>query len=236
MGSIQMSAISGLKSGLGISFVFSKLRSPLTQFYPELIIDDIESERFKEVMKKAKVVVFGPGMEEDQPIYQNIMDQLMETEIPLVIDAGGLSYIDINKSSSNPNVVLTPHIGEISKLFGVNSIEIMKDPFTYLHQLTEKGYHVILKGTTSMIAYEKQIIFMQAKNPGLATAGTGDVLAGMIAAFICRQVSLNALIDAFTLHAKTARIARKRHGQTSMIASHLIEAIDEVMIKEENND
>lgn len=231
MGSIQMSAMAGLKSGLGISYVGSDLRKPFTQFYPEIIIVDHQENDFLELIDRAKVIVFGPGIETDNQRYQEIFAYLMSKQKPLIIDASGLQYLDLNKDYENSNIILTPHVGEMARLFNVSTEDILKDPLKYVDILTKKGYHVILKGQTTIIASIDEMLFFQAKNPGLATAGSGDVLSGILAGYAAHYDLFDTMVQAVTIHSRAGMLAKERFGMISMTATNIIEFIHEVLMK-----
>ena len=231
MGSIQMSAISGLKSGLGIVYVGSNLSEPFTQFYPEIIIMDYLNDEFEDLLKRAKVIVFGPGMEQNNKRYAKIFETVMDKFIPIIIDASGLEYLDLKKNYHNNQIILTPHIGEMAKLFGVSSKDVLIDPLKYVLQLTAKGYHVILKGQTTIIASIDEILFIQAKNPGLATAGSGDVLSGILAGYAAHYDLFDTMLQAVILHSRAGLLAKEKYTEISMTASNIIDNIHKVIKK-----
>jgi len=128
MGSIQMTAYSAMKCGLGIAFINTKTAMPITQFYPELVIYDIRKVDYSKFIDKAKVIVFGPGLEEDDPEYQKIFVDILNRKLPIVIDATGLNYLDINKDYHDNSIIITPHVGELARLFSVDSETILENP------------------------------------------------------------------------------------------------------------
>lgn len=231
MGSIQMSAISGLKSGLGIACVGSNLTHSFTQFYPELIIKDYQDEDFNELIEKAKVVVFGPGMEKQDKRYLELFEKVMNEDKPVILDATGLEYLDLEKKYMNKQVILTPHTGEMARLFNVRTKSVLENPLKYVNTLTNLGYHVILKGQTTIIASQDEMLFIQAKNPGLATAGSGDVLSGIIAGYAAHYDLFDTMVQAVTLHSRAGMLAREKYSEISMTATNIIEHIHEVIKK-----
>jgi len=232
IGSIQMSAYAGMKSGLGIAFVDVRTNNPYTQFYPELIISDVRGNDWSWHLDRAKVVVFGPGLPEKDAEYTEILSKILERDLPVVIDAGGLDYLDMNKDYHNKQIVVTPHAGELGKLYRVDSADINRKPLDFIKNLTDIGLTVILKGQTTIIANDKLTIFVQAKNPGLATAGSGDVLTGILAGFLAHQKIDQAVMSAVAIHSKAAKLAADKVGAFSMTASDLIAAIPECIMKE----
>ncbi|MCK5731988.1 MAG: NAD(P)H-hydrate dehydratase, partial [Tenericutes bacterium] len=230
MGSIQMSAYAGLKTGLGLAVVLSDLKdNNFTQFYPEVIMQDNDGEEANLLVKKASSVVFGPGISIDFDNHKKVLNYLLESDTPVVIDASGFKYLDISKKHKNKNIVLTPHIGELSSMFGVSAGDIHQDPFKYIDQLTNKGYNVILKGPSTIIANKERVRFIQAKNPGLATAGSGDVLSGNIAAYLANVDVFDAMVLGVITHSKAGALARNQYGEVSLTASNIIEFIYKVI-------
>lgn len=228
MGSIQMAAISGLKSGLGISKVISNLKNNnFTQFYPELIIQNNTGEELLPSYKNLKSVVYGPGIE-DSDNNRALLFNLLNSKTPLIIDASGLDHIEIKRYKNN-NIILTPHMGELSRILGVKVETIQKDPLKFIKRLTSKGFNVLLKGSTNILATKERTIFMQVKNTGLATAGSGDVLSGVLAANIDPDDLINSVADAVYIHAEAANIATEEYGVVSLTASDLINNLHKVI-------
>lgn len=228
-GSIQMSAISALKSGIGLAVVISDIKNDFTQFYPELIILDKRSKSAISYIEKADTIVFGPGLELNDEFYKTMLHKAIKTDKKIVIDASGLTYLDYEKASDNPNIVLTPHVGELAKIFNKKSEDITNNPLLYISKLTELNYNVLLKGPCTIISNKEQTVFMQAKNPGLATAGSGDVLSGIIGANLVSNNPLKAMELGIAVHSKAGILAKEKYGETSLIATNIIEFIHEVL-------
>ncbi len=233
MGSIQMAAISGLKSGLGIVKVLTSEQQHIPQFYPEIVIDQTMSEDIDGLIRKSKVFVYGPGLG-DQLKNKPWLQRLLESDKPLVVDGSGLDDLDLKKVS-NPNVVLTPHAGEMARMFNVDTKTVLKDSLFYLDQLTDLGFHVVLKGPCTVAASVKKRRFMQSKNPGLATAGSGDVFAGILAACLAHQAPYESMLDAIYIHSLAGEYAKQQKGLVSMTATDIINHLHEVFMKEESS-
>lgn len=217
-GAINLSAMAGLRSGVGLSVVFYEKDGVV--IYPEIIYQNLNNS-FS--VDKYDAFVFGPGMIETTDLFQRIFDDIISSKKPAVIDAGGLKYLNLKKKYEN--IIITPHIKELSDILEVETFEISKDPFLYINKLTKIGITVLLKGVATIISDNNKSFVLQAKNPGLATAGTGDVLAGMISAFINENTLLDAALKGFALHSTAAYFAREEFTETAMIASDLIRKI-----------
>ncbi len=233
MGSIQMSAYAALRSGLGICKIISSASNkPFTQFYPELMIGE-HTEQTIDILKKAKTIVFGPGMNEDEQ-YRTSLDWILyHSTIPTVIDASGLSYLKQQKPN-NPNVVLTPHLGELSRMTKIDSKEIMNTTLEALKTWTDLGFSVLLKGPCNVLATPDKTYFIPVNNTGFATAGSGDVLSGIIAANLVNKEFTKGILDGIYIHTKAGNLARERWTEISMTASDILDEIPFVFKEEQH--
>lgn len=222
-GAISLSAISALKSGAGLVSVLTDSES--TKFYPEVIYERLVDKDLLDY----DVVCFGPGIEDRTDIYQKHFDILVENNRRLIVDAGGLKFLDLRRKYDN--VVITPHLKELSSLIKVEKKEIVKDPIKHLRSLSDKGFIALLKGATTIIQDQRNTFLLQAKNHGLATAGSGDVLAGIISSFMCEESTVNACLKGFAVHAIAADYARNKFGEVSMTASDLVNNIYKVWVR-----
>lgn len=175
-------------------------------------------------LEKAHVIVLGSGISEDESGVQrqNLLDA-KSLQVPLVVDAGALQIIDFENLSSP--CVLTPHAGEAKKLFArfgfeKTTQEIEDNPAGCAQELADlTGQAVLLKGSISVLALSGY----DPIEPGLgsahlATAGTGDVLAGMIGALAAKYVAMNQLLTP-AIFREIAVIAVKLHSIAADIAA-----------------
>lgn len=158
---------------------------------------------------------------------------LKENKTPLVIDADGLNLLSKKKALLKllpENTILTPHPKELERLIGKWS-----DDFEKLKKVKDfsKKYKVIMvvKGANTITAFGDKLYVNTTGNPGLATAGTGDVLTGIISGLIAQGYEpLAATIFGVYLHGRSADISLEDYGYQSLIASHIIETIGEAYI------
>ncbi len=228
-GSIQMSALAALRSGMGIAKVVSATAlESMNRFYPEILYQSIKApEEIDADIQKASSAVFGPGMKPGAKLFGQILDQLISQNIPVLIDAGGFKYLD-EKQPGKSKIVLTPHQGELTRIFAVKPAQIVREPFTYIAKLTDRGFTVLLKGPATIIADNNQIFISQAINPGLAKAGTGDVLSGMIGAYLSGFAPIEACLRGFALHCLAGQKARQAKTVYSILPTDIIDQISEV--------
>lgn len=158
--------------------------------------------------------------------------------LPTVLDAGGLNYA----KSAHSQTVITPHAGELSKLLSSKSIsvtanEINSDPAKWAtFAATKFGVTVLLKGNTTFVASSDRVIRLPTAPPQLATAGTGDVLAGIIGGLLAinhDQVTPVNLVEVAAtsalIHAQAAELALQDLAKGSLDLANLINCISKVL-------
>jgi NAD(P)H-hydrate epimerase len=195
--------------------------------------------------KQANVLAIGPGLSADGEISELVCRLITNSNVPIVIDADGLNAIagrtGVLRKCKAP-IILTPHVGEMASLLQRSAVSgqqsdkerrtiIEKDRIgTALSFSKKTGTYLVLKGVPTVIASPDGSAFINSTgNPGMATAGTGDVLTGMIASFLAQRISpQNASILGVYLHGLAGDIAAQKRGERSLVASDLINAITEV--------
>jgi NAD(P)H-hydrate epimerase len=176
-------------------------------------------------------LVLGPGLGADDGARAFARTLAKVATVPLVLDADGL-----NAHAGDPEslagrgapTVLTPHAGELARLLGTSSAEVGRARLAQARDGARRtGSVVVLKGDDTLIARPDGFVAVsQGGAPALATAGTGDVLAGVIGAFLSRGVdAFHAACAAVFLHAEAGRIAAAEHGPDGVIAGDVIEAL-----------
>jgi ADP-dependent NAD(P)H-hydrate dehydratase / NAD(P)H-hydrate epimerase len=172
---------------------------------PELMLHST-AEGFRQL--DPDVIAIGCGLGNSKAAYKLLYDALL-FKSPLVLDAGALSLFSRNpdlqeylRTREHPSV-LTPHPGEAAHLLTCSTAEIQADRITAVQTLAQQlRCSVVLKGANSLCATSDGKIFVnKTGNPGMSSAGMGDVLTGMIAAFIAQGLSAdNAMLLAVHLH------------------------------------
>lgn len=177
---------------------------------------------------KVTVLVVGPGLKENAaPFVRLLAEQL---KLPLVLDAGGLAAFQshlpqLQKITQHNNaVVITPHSGEYAKLTGQPSLQATQ--FAINYNLT-----VVLKGHSTVVAHPNGAEWRNnTGNPGMATAGTGDVLSGVIAGLLAQAVEpAQAAELGVCIHGLAGDIAAGVKTQPGMIASDIIDFLPEAL-------
>jgi NAD(P)H-hydrate epimerase len=198
---------------------------------PEAIcsVDD-DTDRLANMPKLApyQAIGVGPGIGDHQ-VTRTLLDRLLkEATIPMVLDADALNIIAAEKWQDRlkAGMVISPHPGEFKRLFGEFSTD-----FTRLEACMELSTRqqicVILKGHYSFLSTPSgKAYFNSTGNPGMAKAGSGDVLTGMITSFLAQKYSVDkaCLLSAY-LHGKAGDLAESSMGQPSFLASDIIKFI-----------
>jgi hydroxyethylthiazole kinase-like uncharacterized protein yjeF len=188
------------------------------------------SQQILEATRRAACVVLGSGMAREQGTQRLARELTERIEAPLVIDADGLNAyagrIEALAQRKRP-FVLTPHAGEMGRLLDRASKEIDARRAESAREAARlSGGIVLLKGDDSIVTDGERLAVNRVSSPQLATAGTGDVLSGMIAALIARGLEPFAGTCAAALaHSRAGRVAGGRVGHDSVIAGDVIDSI-----------
>ncbi len=178
-------------------------------------------------------VVIGPGLSRAPSTQQLVRSLIGKVRKPCVIDADALYALSghlsaLRSRTRYDRMVLTPHEGEFSRLSGVAETRIRSDRKRVAKEFA-RHYNVtlVLKGHRTVVASADGALYVnKTGNPGMATAGSGDVLAGVIAAFIGQGLNLfDASRYGVYLHGMAGDLAAKKMTQLSMIASDIIEQL-----------
>lgn len=192
----------------------------------------------KNNLEKYETVLIGPGLEENHEsgiMNNGFLTFLNKSEKRLVLDADGLNILSQTKDwykNLEIDAILTPHPGEMSRLTGLTIEKIQnsrEDTAKKYSKLWNKT--IVLKGAKTVIANPKGEIFISPfSNPLLATAGTGDVLAGIISGYLAQGLDFTdgAIVGVY-IHALAAERLKEKFGDSGMIATDLIEEIPEVI-------
>jgi NAD(P)H-hydrate epimerase len=179
-------------------------------------------------------VVFGPGIARDDDTFKLIGPFLEELQCPCVLDADALNSIAghlevLQKAKSE--LLLTPHPGEMSRLVNLTTAEVQKNRVS-LASAFAKDHQVVLvlKGARTLIARDDGTVFINPTgNPGMATGGTGDVLAGLCGALLAQGLSTeDAAVAGTWVHGLAGDLAKEKHGEMGLIASDLLDGLGEV--------
>lgn len=181
--------------------------------------------------QKADVLLIGPGLGRKSSVGKIVREVLQREGICAVADADALNAISENLSclkNHRASLILTPHIGEFARLTGLNAEEILKDTKKYAVEFAEK-YNVtlVLKSHRTVTASpEKACLVNISGNPGMATGGTGDVLAGAVASFAAQGLKpYDAANAGVYIHSLAADMAVSETGEYSLTPSDILSCL-----------
>ncbi|MGI6392637.1 MAG: NAD(P)H-hydrate dehydratase [Candidatus Izemoplasmatales bacterium] len=232
MGAMQLAGIAALRSGAGVVRVAIKEKDKAywNQLYPELIYVFYEQPKdLDETIKKADFCIFGVGIDHkgDQN-HREILESILKIGTPVLIDAGGLDYLKelLARGVTFGHIIATPHAGELARMLEIDARELEADCEKQIAHLTQKGIVTVLKGHVTIVAKNDRLVYLKAGNPGMASAGMGDLLSGMIAAMATQGNDLfEAAVRGGLLHAKAAEIALSQIDETGLIATDVLQSI-----------
>lgn len=236
MGAPLISGYTALRTGSGLSSVTYNdiYLHHINNVYPEIMvntyfgIEDLPSQ-----IQNKSVVIFGPGLGKSDEVNLDISSYLFSLDVPLLIDADGIFYLKkhIKQYNERKNIIITPHYKEMASFLGVDIEDVKKEPVLYAKNIAHKyNVTVVLKGTCTIITNNNETYFSILGNPGLATAGTGDVLSGIIGSLLGRGFTpIAASKIGVLIHSIAAEYARDKYGEEGMIATDLIEFIPQIL-------
>ena len=224
-GAARMAAEAAARVGAGLVSVATRAAhaASLTTARPEIMAHGVETlNELMPLIKRASVIAIGPGLGQSEWA-QLLMGRVLESGLPLVIDADALNLLAEDPTGS-PDWVITPHPGEAARLLQQSTADIQQDRFAVasaLHKLFPGP--VVLKGSGSLVVdSEGAVSVCDAGNPGMASGGMGDVLTGVIAGLIAQRLNLNDAVKlGVCLHAAAADRASV-NGERGLLASDLM--------------
>lgn len=185
----------------------------------------------------AQCLALGPGLGRHRETGELVRRLLGRVEVPVVLDADGLNAFagqaDRLRDTRAP-LVLTPHLGEFARLAGAGVAEIQRDPPSAARQFaTALGAVLVLKGAPSLVALPSgQVLVNPTGNPGMATAGAGDVLTGLIAGLIAQgSAPAEAAGVGVFVHGVAGDLARAAQGEWGMKAGDISRALPQALVE-----
>ena len=229
-GAALLTAEACLRTGAGLVSVITHSHHAvqLLASRPELIVQPHNGDISEESIARAEVVALGPGLGQDewsQGLFKSVLDQ---SPAALVLDADGLNLLQDSKTTLPANAILTPHPGEAARLLNSSTQDIEFDRLTAVKEISrEYGATTLLKGAGTLVANQGDLVgVFDVSEPALSTAGSGDVLTGIVAACLAQvKDPVLATITGVHLHAEAGRLARQERGGGAVIASDVITAL-----------
>ena len=240
-GAAALAGKAALKMGAGLvtaavpksclPIVARSMMELMTESLPETDLGTLSSEALPEILRlldKKDALMLGPGISTHESTKALILSLLPRVKVPAVLDADALNILaakpDILKSLSKP-AVLTPHPGEFARLLKLSTKEVLNRRLELLPRFAKKyGVYVVLKGYRTLTSTPAGKTFINPTgNPGMATAGSGDVLSGMIASMITQEKNItDAILAAVYVHGLSGDIGASRLGEKALTAGNMI--------------
>lgn len=240
-GACVLAAKSAMRSGAGLvtAMIDKGIFAPAAAAAPEVMMKPVawpNSPALDWLLANTNVQIIGPGMGKSEEKKQTIYSLLRQAEGTIVIDADALNMIGEGDGTILKNTaascILTPHPGEMARLLGLTNAEIQADRMHYARRVAER-FHciVVLKGHNTIIAApDGRYAINPMDSVALATAGSGDVLTGVIAAFAAQGMeAYDAACMGVFVHGLAGQLLEEQRGAMATIASDIIEAVGEVL-------
>ena len=243
-GAAVLSAKAALRVGAGYVRLYSdeRNRNILATSFPEAIIhgyraEEVDYSVLTNLMQDADAILIGPGIGTDKTAY-SILKHVCKyaKDRPLVIDADGLNILSEHEElleNLPVNTVLTPHMGELSRLMKLSIPEIKAHAVEYaLHFSKRYKTVLVMKDATSLICGQSGNVLVNTYgNSGMATAGSGDVLAGIISGLMAQgRDPMNAASLGVLLHALSGDMAARKKSEYAILASDILDGMTDVLL------
>lgn len=245
-GALQLSATAALRMGVG------KLTIATTPFVTNLLaphlpeamwvplqsdrdgfIKNLDSSKLRSKLSAFTAIAMGPGIGPKNETFLGMNKITQVFKGPILLDADALKCMNQKRmSSSLTDVVLTPHDDEFKKLFGLEPPQELILRKRCIQHLAQKHQTILLlKGNPTLIANRHGVLYQNPTgNPGMATAGSGDVLTGMIGSLLAQRIEpfLSAQLGAY-IHGSAGDFIARQSSQSFLIASDLINALPVIL-------
>ena len=231
----------GIPKSLNTALVKIKYPEVMTLPLPETKAGTLGLSSFAKIrdfIKDTDVLVIGPGLTREAGVQGLVRRAVAFANRPVIIDADGLNafigHLTVLKSAAkvNKRLILTPHPGEMARLLGCSIKKVQADRKNIARQFSlDYKVTLVLKGHNTIVAdYGGSYFVNKTGNAGMSTAGSGDVLSGMIAAFLGQGLdSFLAAKYAVYLHGLAGDLAAEEKTQISLIATDIIDKIPQAI-------
>ena len=248
-GAACMCSTAALRAGAGIvtlgipeslhGIVASKLTCVMTHPLPETHVKTLSELGRQDILdfsQRFDVVAIGPGLSQYLETKRLVLWLLQSLDCPIVLDADGINALADNPKildQIKKQIVLTPHPGEMGRILGMSTQEIQSKRLEISRMFVKgrKNVTLVLKGHKTIVMNDEQFYVNETGNPGMATAGVGDVLTGMIAAFLGQQYTPfdSAQLGVY-LHGLAGDIAVREKGEISLIATDILDNLHKAFL------
>ncbi|MFZ0298285.1 MAG: NAD(P)H-hydrate dehydratase [Candidatus Sulfotelmatobacter sp.] len=253
-GAAAMAGMAVLRTGAGLSTVATakSVLGTVAGFHPELMTEPLPEtdagaistraqDRIEELSQGMTVLAIGPGISRDSQTAELVRALVAKLQLPMVVDADGLNAFQGRTAKLNGEgrtLVITPHPGEMARLAGCTIPDVQKDRLGTARKFArEHELIVVLKGHRTLVVRPDGEGWVNTTgNAGMATAGTGDILTGMVAGMIAQHSkdAFAAVLAAVHLHGLAGDVMRERMGEHSLVATDLLQGLPEAFRRTQN--
>lgn len=228
-GAIRMAAEAAMRCGTGLVKVYchENNRTSVIDGRPELMVVS-DKEAFQEALHWCDTMLVGPGLgtgEWAQDALKSVLEHALQAHKPIVVDADGLNLIAKDRQLILPKhlAIITPHPMEASRILHTRVEEVESNRYLASIELAKRLDCVaLLKGAGTIVASQGNLWVCENGNPGMATAGMGDVLSGVLGALLAQGMGLRlSAIYGMCLHSYAADLASQEFGERGLLATDL---------------
>lgn len=242
LGAAILSAKACLRSGVGIAkcVIAKSIYDAFTTAVPEAVC--IPSKQtvngclhskinIKKAIEKVSAILFGCGLGNNRHTKKLLKKIVVNAKVPLVIDADGINALATNINilkKTNASIILTPHPAEMARLTGLTVAQVEENRIKTATEFAMKyKCHLVLKGANTIVATPGgEIFFNMCGNTGLATGGSGDVLAGITVSLLAQGIPVTDAVKwAVYIHSDTADKVCSQKGERALLPSDIIDAL-----------
>lgn len=227
-GASFLSTKAAYRAGAGIVRVVHDDQNPFFEHLAPEVTQCYKKDLKPLLEKKNTALIIGPGLEANS-ISDVLTESLMKTKLPAVIDGG--AFIDLKIHLLHSHLVLTPHLSELQNVLKLKTNDFDEIVKHSSNDLLKSGLTLVIKGHHTWIMHQDHRPVISSSAPlAAATAGSGDVLSGIIATFLAKNLApLDATCLAVGLHSLAASLACLKKSKKAILASDIIEALPEAL-------
>ncbi len=250
-GAAALSAMGALRAGVGLltvataaenvpilaSHMLEAMYLPLQTDVDGFLLDVPNRELLLPHMERADAILLGCGLGLTEQTRTLVRFVLQHATCPVILDADGLnavaSCIDIGQNAGTDRI-LTPHPGEMARILHTTPAAIQADREACLNDFCKRYPQIVLalKGAGTLIGQGTRVVKNETGNPGMSRGGSGDVLAGILAALVAQKLSaFDAACAAVYIHGAAGDLAAQHCSMQAMLPSDLIHAMQELFLR-----
>jgi len=222
-GALNLTLLGAIRGGVGLIYALNPYDIPIP--YPEVI-------PIKEINFKPSALAIGPGFDDNENLFSLSYKILTDfPDVPAVLDADGLKLLKLYPQLlERENLIITPHPGEFSRLFGGTPYEVDRKRIELAREFSRKHKAIlVLKGKPTVIGYRGKVYINPTGNLNLAKGGSGDILTGLIGAFLSWGIEpFKSSLMGVYIHGLAGELVQNRHFRITEIADKVPEAISKL--------